>query len=688
MKKSIDTKTDSSSGGLPWPPVAIASTTWHTNSPFFRDLLSDTQRLSKFMNLEGLGDRMKELSECSDDCSCKTVSDEDSESEDSEAREGLGGNYCPAGMMKLENREFVVLEQWIPKMNEAVERLVEIRDRMVAQASLSRRNLEERLALLNGEASRRILKKFPHGVDMPLMNNSPLCSDDDESISNGEAGPADDREDVTGLGSISPQTETRGLQIGNPSQSLPAEILYEVILEAQALDPHIHLNLSYVNQYFRNLVNTSPLLWSKVDFWYPLSVTSLYLERSAGASLDVTADRGCQQSRSQKIRAMEDTKISAFYELLRPHRHRIRRLKMQASSPLPLEAEIENGDQHSSEPGGRLESFLWSPMLCNLEHLDLGFVDWLSMDFPGQPVIKNLRELRLSGPCRASLLFLISPSLKRLTLEIPRLALPIIKNVLSSTPSLESLALLDVLLIETDSEISDLRVVDLQSLKSLSITRSSPRAIQSLFQAIACPNLEGLQLHFTGELNEVRTAIYRVFHPINVTQLQLFRKPHLRIRNLDLVSCEADPAFLQKTLDNLPGLKNLRIASAALTDEHLEALVFGKSPENRCPQLTSFTVDNEPEVSSTVIRRIVQSRNSEASIPLRSVTLRGFDSARVSRKDIELIRSSGVVDLTVMVFAEDEAVEGEKDGDWSSSWSSDEESEDELVSGDEDVTAR
>ncbi|KIO27529.1 hypothetical protein M407DRAFT_23218 [Tulasnella calospora MUT 4182] len=363
MKKSIDTKTDSSSGGLPWPPVAIASTTWHTNSPFFRDLLSDTQRLSKFMNLEGLGDRMKELSECSDDCSCKTVSDEDSESEDSEAREGLGGNYCPAGMMKLENREFVVLEQWIPKMNEAVERLVEIRDRMVAQASLSRRNLEERLALLNGEASRRILKKFPHGVDMPLMNNSPLCSDDDESISNGEAGPADDREDVTGLGSISPQTETRGLQIGNPSQSLPAEILYEVILEAQALDPHIHLNLSYVNQYFRNLVNTSPLLWSKVDFWYPLSVTSLYLERSAGASLDVTADRGCQQSRSQKIRAMEDTKISAFYELLRPHRHRIRRLKMQASSPLPLEAEIENGDQHSSEPGGRLESFLWSPML-------------------------------------------------------------------------------------------------------------------------------------------------------------------------------------------------------------------------------------------------------------------------------------------------------------------------------------
>ncbi|KIO27526.1 hypothetical protein M407DRAFT_23215 [Tulasnella calospora MUT 4182] len=85
-----------------------------------------------------------------------------------------------------------------------------------------------------------------------------------------------------------------------------------------------------------------------------------------------------------------------------------------------------------------------------------------------------------------------------------------------------------------------------------------------------------------------------------------------------------------------------------------------------------LTMDNKPEISVNVIRRIVQYRD-DASTPLHSVTLRGFDSARVSWEDVELIRSSGIVNLTVTMFAEDEAVQGEKDGDWIRSWSSDEE---------------
>lgn len=496
----------------------------------------------------------------------------------------------------------------------------------------------------------------------------PTRSDDDESVSDDGASAEDtDSHHVADQASTSAPSESH-------LWSLPVEILYDVILEAQKLDPHIHLTLSQVNQYFRNLVNTSPILWSKINLWYPFSVASLYLERSAEADLDVTADR-----RLHWLGDEENTEVVGLYDLLRPHRHRIRRLRLQAIDPQFLEAEAQNDDQPNAELPGRPDHFLWSPMLCNLEYLDLGFTDWESTEFLGQPAIKNLQELRLSGPCGESILLLASPSLKRLTLNIPRLNLSTLRGTLSSTPSLQSLALLDVSLVPPNPESPD-SPVGLQSLKSLSIVRSPPSTIQTVLRVIAFPNLQRLYLHFTGEVNEARTSAYRVFDAIDATQLELFHEPHLGIRYLDLVSCEAEPAFLQKTLDGLPGLKHLRIASAALTDEHLETLVFKGAAGERCPQLTSLIVDNEPEVSSAVIRRIVQSRG-EASIPLQSVKLRGFDSARISWEDVELIRSSGTVDLTITVFAEDEVVGGVKDADWSSSWSSDEELEDDSAPG-------
>ncbi|KAG8961827.1 hypothetical protein FRC00_011091 [Tulasnella sp. 408] len=96
------------------------------------DLLSDTNRLSKFINLDGFCDEIRELLQSSSDiCSCMTSSNE--EFDDGRASEGLESKYCADGMMKLDNREFVVLDQWIPKMNEAVKRLVALRDRMVTQ---------------------------------------------------------------------------------------------------------------------------------------------------------------------------------------------------------------------------------------------------------------------------------------------------------------------------------------------------------------------------------------------------------------------------------------------------------------------------------------------------------------------------------------------------------------------------
>lgn len=419
-------------------------------------------------------------------------------------------------------------------------------------------------------------------------------------------------------------------------------------------------------------------------------MTSLYLVRSAGAGLDVIADRGAAPSPTPVIAAKEQTKAKAFYKILHPHRHRIRRLRVQGFTSLLWEAVNRDGDQ-LSQADGFPDHFLWSPLLCSLEYLDLGFTTWEGEEFPGLPVIINLQELRLSGPCTPSILSLVSHSLKHLTLSIPQLTLPTLKNILSSTPSLERLTF-STLLLEPPSDISDYPV-DFRSLKLLSINRSPPETIRRLLQLIACPNLQDLRLHFTGELNLADSnETIRYFHPVDVTQLQLFHKPQYQIQKLDIVSCEADPVFLETTLDNLPGLKYLRIASAALTNAHLEVLVV-KAPTDgassgiiRCPHLTSLILDNEATVSSIVVRRIVQSRK-DASIPLQSVTLCGFDILRVFSEDLDVIRKSGV-ELTVSVLVEDEVVESDKDSEWSSSWSGEEDLEDELASGDEEVLGR
>lgn len=100
---NLDDKADSKSGYVPWAPVTDVSTTWHTKSPFFQDLLSDADRLSKFMNLDGFCDQMRELLQYSSDtCSCLTETDW--LSDDEKADEELERKYCPEGRMKLDHR--------------------------------------------------------------------------------------------------------------------------------------------------------------------------------------------------------------------------------------------------------------------------------------------------------------------------------------------------------------------------------------------------------------------------------------------------------------------------------------------------------------------------------------------------------------------------------------------------------
>lgn len=418
----------------------------------------------------------------------------------------------------------------------------------------------------------------------------------------------------------------------------------------------------------------------------PLSVASFYLERSVNTVLDVVADQGLLVDPSPRVAAKDATRATAFYKLLRPHRHRVRYLKVRAPRSHSWAPENQNAAPTQEGLTELPDHFLWSSMLRNLEYLELAFGTWEDLDHSQWPVLTRLRELRLYGRWTFSVTALVSPFLKHITLgDHPRLALKVVRDILLSTPALESLTFSDVIL---DQEIASNDVVILSLLTSLSVVRSSSRTIKPILETIVCPKLHDLCLNFTG-VSWDSHALYRTFGDIDLTRFQLFSTPLPQIRRLDLVSCEANPSFLEITLNYLPGLNQLRIASACLTDHHLRVLAV-KTLINgdvcKCPQLSSLTIENEPLIGSNIVRYVVQSR-SEASFPLRSVTLRGVDREKIFWEDLQCIRACGVVDLNVTTFGKDEAPDDD-DSESSGEWSTDQGSEFELLSGDEDVIAR
>ncbi|KAG8958636.1 hypothetical protein FRC00_002502 [Tulasnella sp. 408] len=416
----------------------------------------------------------------------------------------------------------------------------------------------------------------------------------------------------------------------------------------------------------------------------PLPVSSLYLERSANATLDLVADQGVLADPSPRLVTKNSARAAAFYELLRPHRHRVRYLKVTAPTSYSLGPEDLNAAPSQEGLTELPDHFLWSSTLSNLEYLELAFGTWEDRNHSQWPIVTSLQELRLYGPWTRSVTVLVSPSLKHLTLgDHPRLGLKVVRDILLSTPALESLTFSDVILYSREGLASN-DVVAISSLKSLSVMRSNSLTIKWIVETIDCSNLHDLSLNFIGRVYNPEPWA-TTFNTVDTTRLQLFGTPLLQVRRLDLVSCEASPSFLEITLEYLPGLNQLRIASASLTDHHLRVLAV-KTLINgdvcKCPQLSSLTIENEPLIGSNIVRYVVQSR-SEASFPLSSVTLRGVDREKIFWEDLQCIRACGVVDLNVTAFGKDD-----DDSESSSEWSTDQGSEDELLSGDEDVIAR
>ncbi|KAG8916437.1 hypothetical protein FRC01_003152 [Tulasnella sp. 417] len=475
--------------------------------------------------------------------------------------------------------------------------------------------------------------------------------------------------------SLSAETHTVSQSI-HGIELLPIELIYVIISFARPSDQHIPITLSQVNRFFRTLVNSSPLLWTMIDFNYPFALISRYIERSAGAPLEIIANLWTTSGKTQ-----------ACLALLRPHRHRIHRLRVWEFDAQYWGLDrwvMTQGPSPRSEPG---DNFLWCSALCNLENLDLDFSVWPTYRDIVYPSVTKLLKLRLCGPGSPTSLPLFPPQLESLSLGACAVDLFALLNVLRGTPALEHLALSHILITNETERVSTSPII-LQHIKRLSFIRCLARGIRSILQRISIPELSVLTIRLKDEVQSIAASPSdQVLYGAGDG---LFAQAQPNIQQLDISFFPGNNAFLETMLRRVPGLTHLRIAFASLHDDQLLLLSVGGTSdvsEKRilCPHLTSLTIEDEFNITSSAIRQIAASRHS-ASIPLKSLTLRGLDGTNVAAHDLQGLDAYGITELIVDVFYAD--FSGESDEDWGSGSEDEESSEGDWLSGDDIVTCR
>lgn len=457
---------------------------------------------------------------------------------------------------------------------------------------------------------------------------------------------------------------------------LPPEILLEIVLLAQAANPHAHITLSRVDTSLRTFINSTPLLWCHIDFLYPLRLVHLYLERSADALLRVTALPPLRHVSTPyylltALEQDERSRLRKFMSALQFHRHRILSLNFRYGELFFYVSE-------ESEEQLLAHDLLWDGSMVNLESLDLELATWMWRDLKPIPSSYCIKDLRLRGPWTDDYLPLFSNHLKSLIITDNREThFPRIFHALQATPHLMSLTFRNMAFIGIAEK--DGKVLNMDHLKSLSLIRTTGSTTEALFRCVIAPNLVSITLQHAdmpSSANEL-TA---------VNQLQLFPLPQPSVRRLDITACEQQSSFFASAFRIFPCITHLRIASSDISARHLLPLVPSPSYQGEpggsvtaCPNLKHLTIDNEFNGISGVIRLIAFPRVS-SGIPLESVTLRGIPVDSVVRNDVLRLQEI-IPNHEVECFDQEIDVYGDPD-DCSTSDTS---SEGDWASGDEEI---
>ncbi|KAG9001020.1 hypothetical protein FRB90_011694 [Tulasnella sp. 427] len=465
----------------------------------------------------------------------------------------------------------------------------------------------------------------------------------------------------------SPQPSTPTFEI------LPLELILHILTLAKPFDPHLHFTLSHLNRSIRSFINSSPIFWTEINFLYPLPLILLYIERSSDSPLHIVADDGGGRTLASYAWQQQIDRIGEHLAPLRNHRHRIRSLRVSDGDAAYWGLDRRDMTKVPAPRPDPSDNFLWNSLLCNLECLDLEFLDWDVNIELVMPPVANLRKLRLCGRWNAHYLPLFAPQLESVALQgSPSVSLDVILTALAAIPTLTRLVFADLNSKESASRTS----LTFEGLDDLSLTRCSRSTVQRILQDNKFPSLTSLSIHFSIER--------RMPNSTGVRGTQLFSIGLPALQALELVDHPSSSNFLLNTLQWLPALFRLRIASSSMQDVDLQSLVVPEHTRNGvlCPRLSSLTVDNEFNVTSSMIRRIITSRHA-ASSPLKSLTLRGLDGTKVTAEDMEDLDAFGVTELYVDVFYADnhEIWTTELDSGTEDS------SEGEWLSGDDEILA-
>ncbi|KAG8934233.1 hypothetical protein FRC01_004313 [Tulasnella sp. 417] len=431
---------------------------------------------------------------------------------------------------------------------------------------------------------------------------------------------------------------------------LPPEILSDIFIKARDGSPYFPIIVSHVDSRCRAIAESTALLWTRIHVYLPLSLVSLYLQRSNSALLDVQID---VRHRLAFWSSMP-LHLSTFISTVRGHRERIALLSISACEMRPVHDIVKEMMQG---PGSTYPQ---------LRKLDIGCPIWFPVrdrdDWDPVIIPPQLQELSLRGSWSEAWATGFSgplAGLKSLCLENNhRLSTSDLLSVLAKLPNLDTLILHGCTI--QDSSTVPPSAVSLPNLTMLQYVTLSHKSIASLQQAFRSPTLTSLKVWWDSSLSK---------SPDQVQPLVAMLRANPQLESLDLCQCVMKQSGWREVFERAGSLKYLRLLSCELESDDLDVLLepgVGEGVEQYLlPRLEHLILENVFHLTTNHIRQIIAHRPG-----IRSLELRGWDGSNVAEGDVQFIQRSVDCFILETFYRGSSTFEGEEWDEESEEWSS------------------
>ncbi|KAG9040694.1 hypothetical protein FS837_000291 [Tulasnella sp. UAMH 9824] len=241
----------------PWVAEDLPEENWHADSAFLEQLHADLRELAGIVMPDPILGSLERVVEAACDCGSRDGIESDSDDD-------MQDTYCPrrSNFNSDSNRTFLILEQMLPRLNFAAQKLSGLIEKVGQRAADSRNRWEAKL-------------------EYQLDRQQTRSTFDD----------------------------------------LPAEVISSIASFASQTDIQALFALSRVNRHLRQLTLSTPLLWSELDVNDRIARNTIKLERATNVPLTVNLSlETCFSEDDVKA------KLSRFATLIKPAHDRVRTL--------------------------------------------------------------------------------------------------------------------------------------------------------------------------------------------------------------------------------------------------------------------------------------------------------------------------------------------------------------------------